>query len=1130
MNRIFTPLLYLIFGCAVPFNMYGQGVHQLWGTTAYGGPTNTGTIFSLDMNGNKFTNRHNFQVQNFVYGTGESKLTEYNGKFYGTTIFGGINGDGVLFEWDPATSVLTNKVEFDYSDEGAQPGDLLLQDGKLYGTCRYGGANLGGVLFEYDPATNIFTKKVEFGYIDGSGPSRTLAMKDGKFYGTTLFGGTNSTGVIFEYDPGTNTYTKKRELDNATGIICNAGMILFSDKFYGLAQTGGVSSTGGVLFEWDPATNILTGKHDFIWGSVDGFSPMGKLTLSGSKFYGLTQSGGSTTGGPATGNGVLFEWDPAGNTYIKKLNFTTATGINPYGDLELFSGKLYGLTSAGGTNNLGTIFEYDPLTPLFTKKTDLTAAGGSNPRGSLLLSNGKMYGIMPFGGQDYNGVLFEWDPVSNVYSKKVDLVLSDGMGPTLQLSHKNGRHYGIVSYGAAGFYGSIYEWDPASSQISKLVELGTANGSVPTYGTYDGASNGASPCATLIENGNKFFGLTLIGGANGQGTIFEWDPSANVFTKKLDLPAAPFINPTVERDFVVPFGVFIPYNNKYVGVINKGGTEAVGYIFEWDPSSNNFTKLKDFTVPNGAIPYPSLDSFNGKFYGTTYLGGANNEGTLFEWDPATNTYTKKIDFAAGASGSHPLGGLSLINGKFYGTTYTGGLNDRGVLFEYDPAGNTYTKKDDAAASYNNIDKPFGRMVKNGNRLYGLSAKGGVSDSGTVYEWRPVVDSVFVHNSFNGQNGLVNFDGELLGFNELAITPAPISKGTPGACTTYVSEQIYNPNHFSWVPLTDANGDVIAEINANGQDLGFVNYSININTGPLREDLGHRLILDRNFIITPQVQPTSRVDLRFYITEEEFQRLKAADDAFDDPFDQLDGYDDLKIVVSHSNICTNTVQQTYTGLPIVSIEPYENGYVISTFVTSFSTFYIANFDYILLPVTLVSFNGKTAGADAELQWKTANENNLKGFVVERSINGKDFVPAGSVAAFNDPSDHEYRFTDRQIQNHGASRLYYRLRQEDIDGKAAYSRVLVLTINEKGNIAMIYPNPVKKELGLMVTTQRSQQVKWTIADNSGRVIRQGSIFVNTGSTNTNLDISSLARGVYYLSLEGEMMRERLKVIKE
>jgi uncharacterized repeat protein (TIGR03803 family) len=82
---------------------------------------------------------------------------------------------------------------------------------------------------------------------------------------------------------------------------------------------------------------------------------------------------------------------------------------------------------------------------------------------------------------------------------------------------------------------------------------------------------------------------------------------------------------------------------------------------------------------------------NGKFYGLTYAGGINNAGVIFEWDPTTNTYTKKFDFNT-TNGSKPQGSLILSNGKFYGLTSTGGNSNLGVMFEWDPVTNVYTHK------------------------------------------------------------------------------------------------------------------------------------------------------------------------------------------------------------------------------------------------------------------------------------------------------------------------------------------------------------------------------------------------------------------------------------------------------
>ncbi|HTE32032.1 MAG TPA: choice-of-anchor tandem repeat GloVer-containing protein, partial [Chryseolinea sp.] len=129
------------------------------------------------------------------------------------------------------------------------------------------------------------------------------------------------------------------------------------------------------------------------------------------------------------------------------------------------------------------------------------------------------------------------------------------------------------------------------------------------------------------------------------------------------------------------------------GMTYRGGAHNGGVIFRMDSAANNFQLKYEFDADNigSEAPHVDLAEYNGKFFGTTSRGGDNDAGVIFEWDPATNIYTKKIDMSP-ANGQYSSGGLTLYNGKFYGTTESGGANDNGVIFEWDPATNIYTKK------------------------------------------------------------------------------------------------------------------------------------------------------------------------------------------------------------------------------------------------------------------------------------------------------------------------------------------------------------------------------------------------------------------------------------------------------
>jgi len=76
---------------------------------------------------------------------------------------------------------------------------------------------------------------------------------------------------------------------------------------------------------------------------------------------------------------------------------------------------------------------------------------------------------------------------------------------------------------------------------------------------------------------------------------------------------------------------------------------------------------------------------SGNVYGTTSQGGAYNQGTVFEW-AAGGPETVLYSFTGGADGGGPEAGLILgPGGVLYGTTYFGGTNYYGVVFELTPS-------------------------------------------------------------------------------------------------------------------------------------------------------------------------------------------------------------------------------------------------------------------------------------------------------------------------------------------------------------------------------------------------------------------------------------------------------------
>jgi uncharacterized repeat protein (TIGR03803 family) len=748
-------LFYLVFAVSLlrAYDSYAQGA--LWGMTNTGGADNTGTLFKVNPDGTGLVVQNYFALVN-PGGNPYGEMTlAGNGKLYGLTSNGGASAAGVLFEYDAATGNYSIKHEFDIVNGSTPMGSLVLAtNGKLYGVASGGGANNNGVLFEYDPSTSIFIKRFDFSLSAGYAPIGSLAQAgNGKLYGMTQYGGSFESGVLFEFDPVTNICTPKFEFDG-TGVngygpgACRLALAA-NGKFYGMTVYGGASDAG-VIFEYEPGSTVYTKKYDF--GGAQGGYPNGSLILANNgKFYGMAYQGGTSS------LGVLFEYDPVTNAYSKKFDFSGTQGRLPTGDLTLAgNGKLYGTATSGGANNDGVLFEFDPSTGSYAKKIDLIASTGKSPRGSLALAtNGKFYGMTFNGGATGYGVVFEYNSTSNVYTKKIDFKLQEkGATPAGNLTlTRDGKLYGLTFKGGASNVGVLFEYNPATGVYTKKYD-------------FDGA-NPATPTGSLVVAGNgKLYGTA-------SHSLFEFDPSTSTFANKYA-----FNGPTGEN----PTGSLVYGNNgKLYGTTQTGGTQDAGLLFEYDPATGITTTRFTFDGGNGGSnPFGSLVlGSNGKFYGVTkYGGGMLNAGVLFEYDPGNGMYTIKVVFD-GSNGSLPNGGLVTgINGKLYGLTQYGGATGAGVIFEYDISTGSLIKKFDFSSS--DGVNPIGSLaLSNNGKLYGMTEKGGTANLGVLFEYDPASNTYTKKSNFTGGTNGREPSGGLLFVDTQSITFGAIPAKTFG---------------------------------------------------------------------------------------------------------------------------------------------------------------------------------------------------------------------------------------------------------------------------------------------------------------------------------------------------------------
>jgi uncharacterized repeat protein (TIGR03803 family) len=170
----------------------------LYGTTSSGGANNAGTIFAITPTGKPQT-LYSFTGGSDGGSPAAKLLSDLRGNLYGSTMAGGSQGNGVIFEI-PAGST-TPKVIHDFGN-GATGAVPLAQitlgfDGNLYGTASQGGAGGNGDVFEIS-RWGAFSDIHDFAGTDGSAPEGALVDGgDGNLYGTASSGGTTFNGVLF---------------------------------------------------------------------------------------------------------------------------------------------------------------------------------------------------------------------------------------------------------------------------------------------------------------------------------------------------------------------------------------------------------------------------------------------------------------------------------------------------------------------------------------------------------------------------------------------------------------------------------------------------------------------------------------------------------------------------------------------------------------------------------------------------------------------------------------------------------------------------------------------------------------------------------------------------------------------
>lgn len=334
----------------------------------------------------------------------------------------------------------------------------------------------------------------------------------------------------------------------------------------------------------------------------------------------------------------------------------------------------------------------------------------------------------------------------------------------------------------------------------------------------------------------------------------------------------------------------------------------------------------------------------------------------------------------------------------------------------------------------------------------------------------------------------------------------------------------------------------AVIPANGVQLKIGNNPTTswINSGGIVTNSKGGAIFNRQWEVTPTVQPNNPVKVKYFFTNAEYLSLK---DTLANHNNGASGYPTIinspseinmyKITSSgtfvdpHSNSAAGIILVNGTTPSLTEWKYSSKGtdhcaeYLVSSFSGGGGGF---GGGFSPLPVDLITFTANYIGNHtAQLNWTTASETNNSHFRIERSYDGVEFEKIGRVEGNgNHNSILNYQFLDPKLDGNKTI-AYYRLIQVDFNGNENKTNIQIVKFQDASLISpIVYPNPFVNEI---TVSNLSQEANITLINSLGQTISEWKS--NAHSKSINLD--HIKSGMYYIQITQNHYTVSYKITK-
>ena len=178
------------------------------------------------------------------------------------------------------------------------------------------------------------------------------------------------------------------------------------------------------------------------------------------------------------------------------------------------------------------------------------------------------------------------------------------------------------------------------------------------------------------------------------------------------------------------------------------------------------------------------------------------------------------------------------------------------------------------------------------------------------------------------------------------------------------------------------------------------------------------------------------------------------------------------------------------------------------------FSIVFYPTVILPIQAINTNVFKQNNTIVINWQTTNENDIKIYEIEKSIDGFYFTKLNTIDAKNGNANNKYSLIDNTPVN---GNNYYRIKTIQLNKNSYYSNIFSINYKlQAGDYFSTFPNPVRSSIiGVQLNNIENGDYQTRLINSMGKQVFGKRILFNGSNENINL-LHKPANGLYTLQL--------------